>query len=337
MTNRFAGIWIQLKTWLGLKQEDDMVNSATVKDIAGRIPTQEGTLQVKIKDWSKAFKTQALPIGMQILDRVAPNQAAALAERLFLTPPKLPRNGNESAMLKTGHRFQVPFRGMKLTAWSWNSSASGSPEKSRGTLLFIHGWGGRGGQFYEWITPMVKSGYNVVVMDANGHGDSDGTLSSLPEFRDAILAVGEAIGPLHAIVGHSMGAAAATAAVHNGLQAKKVVLIGSPVSLFEYTDKYTQWLGLSEKSRLRMQARMEKRFQTAWHSLTMERIVPLIHVPGLIVHDRGDREAPYENGMSIHQLWKDSELYTTVGLGHYRVLRSKPVIQRALEFLESAA
>ncbi|MBL7714361.1 MAG: alpha/beta hydrolase [Bdellovibrionales bacterium] len=312
-----------------------MLNQAAIQDVAGRIPTSEGTLQVKLKDWTKTFKTQALPVGMQILDRLAPNSAAALAEKIFLTPPKLPRNGSETAMLKTGHRFHVPFRGMKLAAWSWNSGEKDA--KSKGTVLFIHGWGGRGGQFYEWISPMVKAGYNVVVMDASGHGDSGGKQSSLPEFRDAILAVGESVGPLHAVIGHSMGAAAATAAVHSGLQAKRVVLLGSPMSLFEYTDKYTQWLGLSEKSRLRMQARMEKRFQTSWHSLTLERIVPLIQVPGLVIHDRGDRDAPYENGMSIHQLWKNSQLYTTVGLGHYRILRAKPVIERALEFLREAA
>jgi pimeloyl-ACP methyl ester carboxylesterase len=63
------------------------------------------------------------------------------------------------------------------------------------TVLFIHGWSGRGSQFYEWVNPLVKAGYSVVFMDASGHGDSDGKMSSLPEFRDAILAVSEQIGP----------------------------------------------------------------------------------------------------------------------------------------------
>jgi hypothetical protein len=81
-----------------------------VKEVAGRIPLTEGTLQVKVQEWQKILKAQALPIGMQILDRLLPNQAAAVAEKMFLTPLHYPRTGNETAILKTGHRFSVPFR-----------------------------------------------------------------------------------------------------------------------------------------------------------------------------------------------------------------------------------
>jgi pimeloyl-ACP methyl ester carboxylesterase len=93
------------------------------------------------------------------------------------------------------------------------------------------------------------------------------------------------------------------------------------------------WLGISNKTRLKMQARMEKRFQSTWNSLTLERIAPHIQIPGLVIHDRGDKDAPYEDGASIHQLWRGSEMHTTVGLGHHRILRAAPVIDCAIEFL----
>ncbi|WP_424520553.1 hypothetical protein [Rubrivirga sp.] len=51
----------------------------------------------------------------------------------------------------------------------------------------------------------------------------------------------------------------------------------------------------------------------------------------LLVHDRSDREVPFEDGGRAGQA--ATAFWATDGLGHRRILRSDAVIARVVEFL----
>ena len=56
-------------------------------------------------------------------------------------------------------------------------------------------------------------------------------------------------------------------------------------------------------------------------------------LPGLIVHDRGDRDVPVAHAERLQHSWPDARLMLTEGLGHRRILRDPEVIAAAVDFL----
>jgi len=61
------------------------------------------------------------------------------------------------------------------------------------------------------------------------------------------------------------------------------------------------------------------------------RFAPSQTSQALIIHDTGDEEAPYAHAVRVNQLWPNSELITTNGLGHK--LRDISVVNDVVRFL----
>jgi pimeloyl-ACP methyl ester carboxylesterase len=55
------------------------------------------------------------------------------------------------------------------------------------------------------------------------------------------------------------------------------------------------------------------------------------NIPGLIIHDRKDRETSFEHAVNLEKSWKGSKLIPTEGLGHN--LRSEEIIDLLTHFI----
>jgi hypothetical protein len=58
-----------------------------------------------------------------------------------------------------------------------------------------------------------------------------------------------------------------------------------------------------------------------------------------VVHDPDDPDSPYAMSESLVGAWQGASLVTTRGLGrlaHYRILRHRPAIAAAVDFIGSA-
>jgi pimeloyl-ACP methyl ester carboxylesterase len=262
-----------------------------------------------------------------VLSAVAPDAAAWMAERLFMTPPKVPAPASEKAALGGARRFHIPFGRRALTAWFW----SGGDGQARPSVLLVHGWGGRAGQLAPIAQHLLNAGFSVVAFDAPAHGDSGGRETNLLEFADAIAAVVSAFGTVAGTVAHSMGGAAAAIALGRGVPLGPTAVIGAPTDLLAQTHRFAAALGLPEAVRARLQRRVERRVGRPFRAFTLA-AQPRPTSPFLVVHDRGDGEIPYEDGRRLAEAW-NTELYTTEGLGHRRILRNPAVLSRISAFL----
>jgi pimeloyl-ACP methyl ester carboxylesterase len=56
-------------------------------------------------------------------------------------------------------------------------------------------------------------------------------------------------------------------------------------------------------------------------------------LPALIIHDRDDRDVPWQEGEAVARAWPHARFLRTEGLGHRRILRDPEVIDRVLRFL----
>jgi pimeloyl-ACP methyl ester carboxylesterase len=200
-------------------------------------------------------------------------------------------------------------------------------------VVLAHGWGGRAGRFSALAQALVDSGFRVVLFDAPAHGASMGRLASLPQFSLALRVVADAMGPVHGLVGHSLGGAAVSLAMRNGLHARRAVLLSSPADVVLFSRAFAKHLRIPIRAHNAMRRNLESRLQFRWEELHVPTLAHRMTAPALIVHDRDDPDVPYAHGEEIAAAWPGAELLTTSGLGHRAVLRDPEVIKRTATFL----
>lgn len=182
---------------------------------------------------SVPLAVRAARAGFRVLAPYAPALASNAAERLFLTARRHSRPAWEAHALAGAERFTIPHDGQALPAWRWGTGTN--------VVLLVHGWEGRGSQLASFAEPLVRQGFSVVTFD--------------------VASAGAYLGRLHAIIGHSVGGAAALFATRLGLKVDRLALVAPPVS--------------------------PQRFAAEFDG------------PLLVVHDRGDRVVPIDDGEVI--------------------------------------
>lgn len=274
-----------------------------------------------------------LRAGFGALERTSPRLAARAGVRLWT---KLPDTRGRRRDLRPSPGAVVRVRnprGTEIAVESW-----GDPTAA--PVYLVHGWGGWRGQLGGLVTPLLERGHRVVAFDAPSHGDSaPGVLGngrgSLPESLEALEAVGGVFGPAAGIVAHSMGCAATAAVVHEGrLTARRLVLIAPSHDVTDMVTDLVRLLGLGESTRAAMRDRIET---FARRPITSFDLAPMgtdgTLPPTLVVHDRLDKETPHSVGLSVAESWPETELLTTNGLGHQRILADDLVQRAVADFL----
>jgi pimeloyl-ACP methyl ester carboxylesterase len=253
---------------------------------------------------------------------LAPSATAAVAERLFFgTRRNGPRPGERDVL-----EMATPSSIAGMKAWSWGEGP---------TILLVHGWNGRGTQLGGFVEPLVARGYRVVAFDAFGHGESPGSSMSIPELASCIREVSDELGGLYGVIAHSMGGAATTLALSNGLKLERAVFISPPSDPRVFLQIFSDALALSEEVRTHLKERIERRIGITMQSMRADVIAPSMQVPLLVVHDRNDKEVPIHAGQSIAEAWPNAELIITEGLGHQRILRAENVTNVAVSFIDA--
>jgi pimeloyl-ACP methyl ester carboxylesterase len=237
------------------------------------------------------------------------------------TRRRTPRAGERDVLQQA---TALELAGMK--AWSWGRGA---------TVLLVHGWNGRGTQLGGFVAPLVESGYRVVAFDALGHGDSPGRHQSLPEFARDIRAIADELGEIYGVVAHSLGGAATTLAMSQGLRVERAVFVSPPANPEDFLAIFAGALGISNEVRDRVQQRVEARLGMDMVDMRADLLAQSMRTPLLVIHDRDDKEVPIEVGRSIASTWPGAELVVTEGLGHQRILGDEGVLERAVNFIDA--
>lgn len=269
------------------------------------------------------MKQNAVTLGFSIGSRVAPGLTAAAAERLFFTTRRSAPRPAERDILQSA----TPFRVAGMQAWTWGRGP---------TVLLVHGWNGRATQLGGFVMPLVARGYRVVAFDAFGHGDSPGGWLSLPGLAECVQEVTDEIGRPYGIIAHSLGGAATTLALSNGVQAERAVFVSPPTDPRRFLETFGAVLGISEGVRARLERRIERRLAMRMEDLRVDVIARSMRTPLLIIHDQNDKEVPLDAGKSIARAWPGARLIITRGLGHQRILRDQAVTNAAVRFIDAA-
>ncbi|HXV93792.1 MAG TPA: alpha/beta fold hydrolase [Pseudonocardia sp.] len=280
---------------------------------------------------SRSHKKTIVRSFWHVVDRAAPGIGARHATRLWFT---VPRPGPVEPV-PGGRAFTVTVDGRRVAGRTWGDDTGPA-------VLLVHGWGGRGDQFGALVAPLVAAGHRVLAFDAPGHGGSapgrwGPRQATIPEFTAAIEAVVAEHGRPHAVVAHSLGAAAVGLALRGGLRPDALVLVSPLADAWRYLDGFAAVVGFGPRVRARVERRIVARVGLPWGAFDLRTVPRSAPVPPLlVVHDRRDREVAFRDGEEIAAAWPAAELIPTAGLGHRRILREPGVVDAIAGFVTAS-
>ena len=279
----------------------------------------------------------AARVALRVAAALAPALAARALARRFLTPRRVRLEQRERDLLAKADRLAIPFAGRHprraeadgVVGYVWGGAGP--------TVLLVHGWSSAAGQLAAFVEPLRRHGFRVAAFDAPGHGASGGTSTSAFEIAEVVLAAGRLLGPLHAVVGHSAGAAAVAFAATRGLAAERLALVSPWARPQIWVERYAAAFGLSRSMTTRLVHAVEAEAGAPLHAIGLSATAPAVANPTLLVHDRDDALVEVADARAAAAKLPSGTLVETHGLGHSRILRAREAVGPVVEFLARPA
>jgi pimeloyl-ACP methyl ester carboxylesterase len=260
-----------------------------------------------------------------LLSLIAPSRAAKKASQQFLTPRKQALKPWEEKAEAQGQRFNIS---PQISAIKWLPK-----HHSDKKLLLVHGWESRATQMFGLVAPLLALGYQVIAVDMPAHGHSGGTHSDPDKFAQSIMLTEQYLKGVDVIIGHSMGAGAATTAVARGLKCEKLVLIAGPSSIENVLRRFGAFIHLSAKATELFICFINEQVGVAADELDALKQLSPTNIPTLLIHDQDDMEVLLSESERLLPLFTQGELFVTQGLGHRKILKSGVMLTKINTFL----
>jgi pimeloyl-ACP methyl ester carboxylesterase len=263
---------------------------------------------------------------LNVLAWIAPRKAGKKGFFFFCRPRRRPVKPHHLEFLDTSEKFTIEYAGKKVQGYRW-----GTGEKK---ILLLHGWESHSYWWKSIVDSLSKEQYSLYSIDAPGHGLSEGSYANIPHYSGLIEQLVLRHGKIHAILGHSLGAFSGVYTIHRlpQLPISKMVVMASPGEAKEFFSYLRNVLGLSGRSIKVIGDYFVEKLGHGPDYFSLKEFASTLTLPGLIIHDTEDKEAPYSHAFEAHKNWKNSEMITTTGLGHN--LKSNELIEKVKQFVD---
>jgi len=282
----------------------------------------------------KESTTYPVPASLRTFFRfftfLSPRLGSFLALNIFFRPipfsipeREKPVRKNASSSTEILHSNQKKFSLFKI-------GSDGSKK-----ILFVHGWSGRGSQFYALIDDLSSKGFQCFFFDAPGHGENPDSFADMPTFIETIKQLDQEMGSFEAIIGHSLGGMAALNAMNQGVYIKGIVTICSPSSIDGVIFDFAHLIGGGTKLIEPLISRIEKKYKRSVIEYSPNAFMSSHKLKGLIIQDRQDTDVPMRHAIELKNEWKTAQSFFTENLGHRKVLSNPEVLKQVYGFLMS--
>ena len=285
------------------------------------------TMKKRFDIWVK-LKLGWLFYSFKIFERLAPFLAERMALRLFLNPPRHQIPEWQKQYLECANKSTILVKNNLIKVYQWGTGPA---------ILLVHGWGGRGSQLSAFIPSLINMGYSVIAFDGPAHGNSSGKRCDMFDFASVIHAIAKEHS-LHSIISHSFGSACTLLALSQfQINISKLILIGCPDSAIWVTEAFGKTLSISSKTISGMRKKLENQYgnKWTWEDLSLVKLISQVVRPILLVHDLDDLEIPYQQALELKKANSLCEIFTSMGQGHRRILRSENTINKIISFIHS--
>jgi pimeloyl-ACP methyl ester carboxylesterase len=212
-----------------------------------------------------------------------------------------------------------------VQAWRWGEGPA---------VLVVHGWEDDHHCFDAIIAALVKRGQAVVALDLPAHGKSGGTQSTIPLAAQAVAGVADALGPVRAVVGHSLGGAAAAFAITEGwLEVERAAIVAAPTGPTYMLNTIAKRFGMSEERKETLFQELKRVVGYRPEEIELMPKVASLDIPALIVHSKDDAMVRYVTGEKWAANWPGAQMLTLEKLGHRRLLFDPATAAKVADFL----
>lgn len=273
----------------------------------------------------KRMLAQIIGYYLNSMALLAPQIAGRHAFGVFCYPARKPLKKHQKVFLDSADKFYFNHKNTLIQGYRWGQG----PKK----VLFFHGWQSHSFRWKNYIQALPVNEYTIYAIDAPGHGLSKGSFLTVPLYSDLMQQFISSFGSVDTVVSHSIGSFSMLHALAHApaLPVKKLVIMGAPGEVEDFLGLYKSTLNLTDLALKSMKAHFQKAVGKPVSYFSAESFASRINVPGLIIHDKKDAEAPYHYAVQINKEWTGSKLLTTEDFGHN--LKSPSVVEAVVEYI----
>ncbi len=253
------------------------------------------------------------------------------ALRLFRLPRGRSRirTGERTVMARALVRT-IDAGGRPVMVYQWGDG--------RRPVLLVHGWESRGSRLSAFVDALLDRGYSPLAFDAPGHGDSEGSTTTVLEFRDILAELHAEYGDFEAVIAHSLGVVGVFLALRGSVRAGRIATIGGVADFGLVVDAFCAALRLRAPLERELRRRIEREMfpgeADIWARFSVVHRPEEVALPILVVHDEDDDTVSPDQGRQIVAAYGDrARLVSTRGLGHRRILVAPAVVAEVLDFV----
>lgn len=277
---------------------------------------------------AKRLAIRYLRTKLKLLSKVSKRRAAEKAFELFTSPPT--REKKEPPLVfRKAEVLQFSFQQFKIQGYRWNH-----PQENK--VLILHGFESSAVNFDRYISPLVKKGFEVLAFDAPAHGKSTGKMINAVDYKNFILHLQAAYGPIKNFITHSFGGLAISLGLEEMAHdtSWKVVLIAPATESVTAMNNFFQFTRLDNEVKKEFQQLIEEANgkPLSWYSVA--RAADNIKAQVLFLQDKQDLQTPYADVLPIVQKnYPNFRFLITDGLGHRRIYKDARTVKAVMEFL----
>lgn len=248
-----------------------------------------------------------------------------LAHMAILRGLRAPRVPHDDAIRALGlpqdrlRAVRLPGPGGRQLA-AWLALPAQIPPSGAPAVLAMHGWGANASMMCPVVTPLLDAGMAVLLLDARCHGDSDDVpFTSMPRFAEDIDAalrwlrrLGDIDGRRIALLGHSVGAAAALLYAAHADTAQPVRAVISLAAFAHPQEMMRRWLVAHHLPYPVIGWYVLRHVQwvigARFDDIAPQHTVALVTCPVMLVHGRDDTTVPVDDALRLQRVAHQGEL-----------------------------
>ena len=155
------------------------------------------------------------------------------------------------------------------------------------------------------------------------------------QFVSCILRLSSLFGPFDFALGHSFGSAAIYNAVRTGVSFRKIISISAQYNLKSIFTDFVDSLHLPSTYVDKILNVYLSKYGLDFNDYNLPNFIQNINLPVLIIHCRDDNDVKFSAAGEFNFSLPNSQLVSTNGLGHRRILRDANVSNAIISFLQT--
>ncbi len=277
------------------------------------------------------WKIELIKKGLKALQHASPKKVAEVVWHYFTLPGKVFFSEPQKTLISQAEQGEMTHKGDKIVTYKWGNSGP--------RILLCHGWRSKSADFRRMIEALLEAGFTVEAVDNRAHGQSEGTHTAMPDYRDIIRTYMKQNPPFDIAIGYSMGGAALGVAVSElpiELQPRKVFFIAAPPYISYFFQDLLAEIGLKKSVYNALVKMLEEKYgeQVDYFDLRVK-TSQLAGIEKYFIYCEDDETITFSKGMELYEAFKkDGHFVQVRGFGHYKIISNEKIIHYILKQLK---